>query len=70
MAKDSVNTEVILTKIYNSDCCFQVTSSDIVDLTKNKVPSYVIQKMICAMGDRQKREGERKRIRARNPRMF
>lgn len=60
MCRDSVNTSVIITKIKYTDCCFDLASSDLVDLTKHKVPEAVINEMIAAMGSH-KRTGARGR---------
>jgi hypothetical protein len=64
MCKDSVSSEVIITKIKYTECCFNLASSDLIEISKNKVPDVVINEMIAAMGSH-KRAG----VRGRNPRV-
>lgn len=64
MCKDSVSSAVIITKIKYTECCFNLASSDLIEISKNKVPDVVINEMIAAMGSR-KGSGSR----GRNPRV-
>lgn len=64
MCRDSVSSSVIITKMKFSECCFNLASSDLIEISKNKVPDVVINEMIAQMGSH-KRTGSR----GRNPRV-
>lgn len=64
MCRDSVSSSVIITKMKYSECCFNLASSDLIEISKNKVPDEVINEMIAQMGSH-----KRTSSRGRSPRV-